>query len=89
MTIAESKQVIKTMDNEQKHFTESINRHMELTCNKQGQKYQGQPQRIVEPNLSKRMEIRKQRALQAQLQQQRDECKSYTDVPLEQRMTRT
>ena len=53
------------MDEEESRFTESIIKHKELTCNKQNQKYKNQPQRIVEPNLSKRMEARKQKALLA------------------------
>ena len=73
-TIEESRQVIGTMDEAQKHFSESLNRHLEQTCFKQMEKYVGKPQRIIEPNLSKLAEARKQRALLAiqkeKLQQQ-------------------
>jgi len=73
-TIEESRQVIGTMDEAQKHFSESLNRHLEQTCFKQMEKYVGKPQRIIEPNLSKLAEARKQRALlaiqQEKLQQQ-------------------
>lgn len=58
-TILESKQVIRTMDDEEKLFSENIAKHKELTCNKQFEKYQNKPQRIVEPNLSRLRESRK------------------------------
>ena len=51
------------MDEENRLFSESLIKHRELICNKQNEKYMNKPQRIVEPNLSKRMEARKQRAL--------------------------
>ena len=62
VTIEASKQVISHHDEEQKNYTESINKHMEETCNKNGAKYTGKTQNIVEPHLNKRMQARKDRA---------------------------
>ena len=62
VTIEASKQVINQHDEEQKNYTESINKHMEETCNKNGAKYTGKTQNIVEPHLNKRMQARKDRA---------------------------
>ena len=64
-TIIENKQVITKMDEEEKLFSENIAKHKEETCNKQNEKYQNKPQRIVEPNLSKLRENRKQKAILA------------------------
>ena len=47
------------MDDEEKLFSANIEKHKEITCNKQNEKYQNKPQRIVEPNLSKLRETRK------------------------------
>ena len=59
--------MIEQHDEEQKNYAKSINKHLELTCNNQGEKYKNKPQSVVEPNLSKRMQMRKDRAaLQAQ-----------------------
>lgn len=55
VTIEASKQVINQHDEEQKNYTESINKHMEETCNKNGAKYTEKTQNIVEPHLNKRM----------------------------------
>ena len=44
-------------------FKDSIIHHRDLSCNKNLEKYSKSSQRIVEPNLSKRMEDRKRRTL--------------------------
>ena len=75
-TIEQASQVIEKHDSEQRNFVESINKHMELTCNKQAEKYQGKPQRVIEPNLSKRMQARKERAA---LLAQRNESQHFMD----------
>ena len=62
-TIIDSRQVIKTMHECEKLFNESIAHHRDVSCNKKLEKYQKGPQCIIEPNLSKRMEERKRRAL--------------------------
>lgn len=77
-TIDESKRVITKAEKEQTNFNEMINKHMELTCQPQKEKYEGKPQRVVEPNLSKRMEARKERAaLRAMLA----ENEKFVDAP--------
>ena len=65
VTIVDSRQVIKTMYEENRLFSESIQRHKDLVCNKLQEKYDNKPQRIIEPNLNKRMEARKQRVMLA------------------------
>ena len=53
------------MYEENRLFSESIQQHKELVCNKLQEKYDNKPQRIIEPNLNKRMEARKQRVMLA------------------------
>ena len=50
------------MDEENRLFSESIEQHRELVCNKLVDKYENKPQRVVEPNLTKLMQARKERA---------------------------
>ena len=65
VSIVDSRLVIQTMNEENRIFVESIDRHREAVCNKMSEKYENKPQRIIEPNLSKRMEARKQRVMLA------------------------
>ena len=60
-TIDASRQVIAVHEQAQQKFANSISQHIERTCQNQSRKYQGKSQRTIEPNLTKRMQARKDR----------------------------